>query len=70
MTCALFKLDFEEKTQLFFLKTWVLKKKTWVLKKKPEFWKNLSFLKKLMSKGKTWALTKENIVGMKIEPQT
>ena len=33
--------------------------------KKSEF-----FFKKLMSKGKTWALTKENIVGMKIEPQT
>ena len=53
-------------------------------KKTPEFWKkselkkkkNLSFekiwilLKKLMSKGKTWALAKENIVGMKIKPQT
>ena len=81
MTCALFKLDFEKKTLFFFLKTWVLKKNPEFWKhliffflnlslKKPEFWKNLSFLKKLMSKGKTWALTKENIVGMKIKPQT
>ena len=30
----------------------------------------MSFKKKLMSKGKTWALTKENIVSMKIKPQT
>ena len=40
MTCALFKLDFEEKTQFFF-------KKTWVLKKTPEFWKHLSSFKKI-----------------------
>ena len=52
MTCALFKLDFEEKTQFFFLKKpefW--KKNPWVLKrsefflKKSEFKKNLSFEK-------------------------
>ena len=38
MTCALFKLDFEEKTQFFL-------KKTWVLKKTPEFWKKIWVLK-------------------------
>ena len=56
MTCALFKLDFEEKTQFFKKnlssekKPWVLKKNLsfeniWVLLKKSEFKKNLSFKK-------------------------
>ena len=75
------QLDFEEKTQFFKKKPEFWKKKPEFWKhlssfKKSEFKKTLSFekiwvfLKKLISKGKTWALTKENIVGMKIEPQT
>ena len=42
MTCALFKLDFEEKNSVFFKKkTWVLKKKTWVVKTSEFFFKEI-----------------------------
>ena len=46
MTCALFKLDFEEKTQ-FFLKKPEFWKKPLSFEKKSEFWKHLSSFKKI-----------------------
>ena len=57
------QLDFEEKTQFFFLKNLSSEKKTLSFEKKPEFWKHLSSfkkseLKKSLSFEKIWVFKK------------
>ena len=59
------QLDFEEKTQFFLKKTWVLKKKNPEFWKKPEFWKHLSSFKtsefkKNLRFEKIWVFKKKN----------